>query len=186
MRSVGFSRRSPAPGAVAHLILRTRVGKTGAGRTSPVRSVGVFSRRREAGDARGLRMPDPGSSTQPLLLLPGMSHPSTDFQGSSPQKELILNSLTNCRSCEALPRPRLRAPGPQGQPRPKALQMGQVRRRHGARFCLRRTKRTLEQKSSEFGNYRVPVIDPTCRSRRFHPEPGPQGWRAPGPRCCGR
>ena len=51
-----------------------------AGRTSPVRSVGFFSRRREAGDgaARGCR----------FLL----SHPTTVLQGSSPYRELFHNS----------------------------------------------------------------------------------------------
>ena len=51
-----------------------------AGRTSPVRSVGVFSRRREAGDeaARGCR----------LLL----SHSTTILQRSSPFRELFHNS----------------------------------------------------------------------------------------------
>ena len=63
-----------APARFARLIARAW---TSAGRTSPVRSVGVFSRRREAGDeaARGCR----------LLL----SHPTTVLQGSSRYKELI-------------------------------------------------------------------------------------------------
>ena len=72
--------RAFAPARFARLIARACAREPGAGRTSPVRSVGVFSRRREAGDeaARGCR----------FLL----THLTTISQGSSLYRELFHNS----------------------------------------------------------------------------------------------
>ena len=72
--------RAFAPARFARLIARACAREPGAGRTSPVRSVGVFSRRREAGDeaASGCR----------FLL----THLTTILQGSSPYRELFHNS----------------------------------------------------------------------------------------------
>ena len=78
--------------------------RTSAGRTSPVRSVGIFSRRREAGGeaASGCR-----------FLLP---HPSTDISGSSSFEELIPKRCANC--CFARFRERVRGGTPSGLARP--------------------------------------------------------------------
>ena len=87
-RRVPFSRvshvlaRAFAPARFARLIAR---GRASAGRTSPVRYIGDFSHRCDAGD-------EPASGCRFLL-----SHLTTVLQGSSPYQELFQNKRTTVR-----------------------------------------------------------------------------------------